>query len=189
MRGLPAVRPTILRVLQAVATIAVLLLLTSAFTIASVTIPSASMLPALEPGDSVLVARLFYYLRPPRREDIIVFRYPQDASHTFVKRVAGLPGDVVEEHGGRFYVNGMPLAGRTTIASAGGAAPVTTMAPLRVPPGQLFVLGDNPDASLDSRSWGTVGQRNVIGKAFLIYWSRGKHWWDVRWQRIGRWLR
>lgn len=188
-RGLPAVRPTILKVLQAVATIALLVLLMTAFTVSSITIPSASMAPALERGDAVLVARLFYHLRPPRRGDIILFRYPQDTSRLFVKRVVGLPGEVVEERRGQFYVNGTPLAQGEPARSDDGPGPATTLGPIRIPAGRLFVLGDNRDASLDSRFWGTVDERNVIGKAFLIYWSSGKHWWDVRWRRIGRWLR
>lgn len=171
------------------ATVALLVLVMAAFTVNSITVPSGSMLPALEPGDAVLVARLPYHLHPPRRGDIIVFRYPQDTSRVFVKRVAGLPGDVVEEMVGRFYVNGIAVPSGRAIPAGEGPMPVATMPPRRIPPGRLFVLGDNPGASLDSRFWGTVDERNVIGKAFLIYWSSGKHWWDVRWQRIGGWLR
>jgi signal peptidase I len=151
-------------------------------------IPSGSMEPTLFPGDYILVNRFVYDLQPPERGDIIVFRYPKDEHWDFVKRVIGLPGDVVEEHDGRFRINGKPLDERYVEHTEGGLAPGMNMAALRIPKHQLFVLGDNRDASLDSRYWGTVNEHKVIGEAFLIYWSRSTHWYDVRWNRIGRWL-
>jgi signal peptidase I len=146
------------------------------------------MSTTLLPGDSVLVNRLLYRLHPPRRGDIIVFRFPQADGREFMKRVIALPGDVVEERVGRFQVNGIPLPNRLSDQSDRGVAVTLNEAPRRIPIGQLYVLGDNQDASLDSRFWGTVDKRNVDGKAFLICWSRGKHWWNTRWDRIGRWL-
>jgi signal peptidase I len=146
------------------------------------------MLPALEPGDSVLITRLFYFAHPLRHGDIIAFRYPQDESRVFLKRVIALSGELVEEQGGRFSVNGVPLEQGDASASRNASASTVTGLSSRVPAGRLFVLGDNREASLDSRHWGTVAERNVLGKAFLIYWSSGEDWWDVRWARIGRWL-
>jgi signal peptidase I len=151
-------------------------------------IPSGSMEPTLLPGDYILANRLVYYLHPPQRGDIIVFRFPKDEHFDFVKRVIGLPGDVVEEHDGQFRINGKPLREVYIEHTQKGPTPGMDMAPLRIPKDQLFVLGDNRDASLDSRYWGTVNEHKVIGEAFLIYWSRGTHWYDVRWNRIGRWL-
>jgi len=149
---------------------------------------SASMSPTLLPGDSVLVNRLIYHFRAPRRGDIILFHFPQAAGHAFVKRVIGVAGDLVDEEARRVTVNGTavprPQAERST-----GVHPVREDAgPQRVPPGQLYVLGENWNTSLDSRFWGTVEVQQVVGKAVLICWSRGKHWWDVRWNRVGRWL-
>lgn len=159
-----------------------LVFLAHAFAIQVFTVSSASMSPTLQPGDSVLVNRLVYRLHLPRRGDIIVFRFPQADGREFVKRVIGLPGDVVEEHGGRIYVNG------AAPAPVAALAPATPLAQ-RVAAGHLYVLGDNPDTSLDSRFWGTVDEREVVGKAVFICWSREEHWWQVRWDRIGRWLR
>jgi signal peptidase I len=149
---------------------------------------SISMSPTLLPGDSVLVNRLIYYLHPPQRGDLIVFRFPQTGGREFVKRVIGLPGDVVEEQGGRFSVNGMALRLVRDGASNGARATNMGLGPSRVPANRLYVLGDNWGTSLDSRFWGPVDEHEVIGKPILICWSRGTHWWDVRWNRIGRWL-
>lgn len=153
------------------------------------TVPSASMFPTLLPGDSVLVNRLIYLLHPPRRGDIIAFRFPQASGREFVKRVIGLPGDVVKEDQGRFYVNGMLLAQAQTITPDDNLARAMSQISRRVRVGGLYVLGDNPETSLDSRFWGTVDEQEVVGEAVFIGWSRGKHWWQVRWDRIGRRLR
>lgn len=151
-------------------------------------IPSGSMEPTLLPGDYILVNRFVYDLHPPQRGDIVVFRYPKDEHWDFVKRVIGLPGDVVAEQDSRFQINGRPLREPYVEHTENGLAPGMDMAPLRIPKDQFFVLGDNRDASLDSRYWGTVNEHKVIGEALLIYWSHGTHWYDVRWNRIGRWL-
>jgi signal peptidase I len=146
------------------------------------------MSPTLLPGDYVLVNRLVYHLRQPRQGDIIAFRFPQAHRREFVKRVIGLPGDMVMERGERFFVNGALLAQAQSAASDDRLAPEGGQLSRQVPAGRLYVLGDNPESSLDSRFWGTVAERDVIGKAFLICWSRGRHWWEVRWNRVGRWL-
>lgn len=167
---------------------AVLLLAASALTFRVSELSSVSMSPTLLPGDSVLVNRLIYHLRPPRRGDIIVFHFPQAGSRDFVKRVIGVPGDVVQERDGRLTVNGAAVhVSRTALADSpqgAGAAPGWQ----RVPVDRLYVLGDNWRTSLDSRFWGTVDEREVVGEAILVCWSRGAHWWDVHWNRIGRWL-
>ena len=164
----------------------VLLLSACWFVFPVVRLSSRSMSPTLLPGDSVLVNRLVYHLRLPQRGDLIVFSFPQARDREFVKRVVGLPGDVVAEESGRFRVNGVAL--RHDRPEASDNADTSSVAPSaqRVPPEHLYVLGDNKGASLDSRYWGAVDQRDVVGKAVLICWSRGMHWWDVRWDRIGR---
>ncbi len=185
----PAVRRHTVQGLGTVALAAVLAVLIRVLVVAPFYVPSGSMRPTLEPGDYVLANRFVYYLHPPRRGDVIVFRYPRDERWDFVKRVIGLPGDVVEERGGRLWVNGAPVAEPYVLRASGGVPWIPQQGSWRVPPGRLFVLGDNREASLDSRFWGAVDGKNVIGKAFLIYWSRGDHWWDVRSERIGTWLR
>jgi signal peptidase I len=159
-----------------------------ALTFDIVGLSSASMSPTLLPGDSVLVNRLIYHLSPPRRGDLIVVRFPQTGGREFVKRIIGLPGDVVEERSGRVSVNGMAVRWGRDGASGGTRATRMDLDPSRVPANRLYVLGDNWGTSLDSRSWGTVDEHEVIGKVFLICWSRGTQWWEVRWNRMGHWL-
>jgi signal peptidase I len=170
------------------ATMGGLFWLGEAFAIQAFTVSSASMLPTLHPRETLLVNRLAYRRHPPRHGDIVVFRFPQAVGRKFVKRVIGLPGDVVEEQGGQVYVNGKPVVQKDTPDPSRTIGPEMTMLPQRIPPGKLFVLGDNLAASLDSRYWGTVDIENVVGKAVLVSWSRGPHWWDLRWDRIGHWL-
>jgi signal peptidase I len=149
---------------------------------------SVSMSPTLLPGDSVLVNRLIYRLRSPRRRDIIVFHFPQTGDRDFVKRVIGVPGDVVQEQAGSLTVNGLVVNVSRTDPSGPAEALNAALGPERVPADRFYVLGDNWRTSLDSRFWGTVDEREVVGEAVLICWSRGAHWWDVHWSRLGRWL-
>lgn len=186
--GWPAIRRGALETILAAAMAAVAVFLLRGFVVQLFTVSSGSMRPTLLPKDSVLVNRLTYRLHPPRRGDMIVFRFPQADGRDFVKRVIGLPGDVVEEKDGRFWVNGKPLHPPYANSSSAGDTAMLNMASRQIPPGQLFVLGDNRDASLDSRFWGAVDQSQVVGKVMVIFWSRGEHWWDVRVDRIGKWL-
>jgi signal peptidase I len=184
-----AIRWGLRRSVLSVVTAGVLVFLLDAFVIGVFTVSSASMSPGLLRGDSVLVNRLAYRLHPPRRGDIIVFHFPQAGGREFVKRVVGLPGDVVQEQDGRFFLNGMLLAQAPAPASTDVGAPGGTPSPRPIPAGRLYVLGDNPGTSLDSRFWGPVSEGDVVGEAVLICWSRGQRWWEVRWNRIGRRLR
>lgn len=180
-------------------------------------IPSSSMYPTLEIGDHIFVNKFIYgYHVPytkgrilafntPKRGDIIVFVFPEDPSKDFIKRVVGLPGDLVEIRRKTVHINGAPLAeGHAQFAdgknSDGFIRGRDNMAPVRVPAGKLFVMGDNRDRSYDSRFWGFVDMDAVIGKALFIYfsidWNRGIGMTDVerfpelvRWNRIGLVLR
>ncbi len=172
----------------AAATAALLIFILQAYVFRVFVVSSRSMAPTLRPGDVVLVNRLTYDFGSPQRGDIIVFHFPQADDRGFLKRVIGLPGDIVAEHDGRFLVNGSPLTWPKAHASASGTAGALNMLPVKVPAGQYFVLGDNPRASLDSRFWGTVNLHELMGKALVILWSHGAHWWDIPWHRIGQWL-
>ena len=108
----------------------------------------------------------------PQRGDVVVFRYPANPQKDFIKRIIGLPGDMIWIDRGRVYVNGTMLQEDYI-----SALPQYSVPPERVPDGNYFVLGDNRPNSSDSHFWGFVPQANLIGKAWLIYWPPSQ--WGV----------
>ena len=153
--------------------IAVLLaLVIRTFVVQAFKIPSGSMLATLQIGDHILVNKFLYYFTGPERGDVIVFKYPQDETRDFIKRVIGLPGETVEVRGKEVLINGVALREPYAIY---GETPTfrerERLGPLVVPPGRLFVMGDNRDHSMDSRVWGFLEIAKVKGKAFMIYFS------------------
>ncbi len=123
------------------------------------------MEPRLHTGERILADKLAYALRGPRRGDVVVFLYPRDPRQTFVKRVIGLPGDTVAIESGRVLIDGRPLLEPYRVNPAHG-----DMAPQFVPHGSYFVLGDNRDFSDDSRFWGDLPRRDLVGRAVACYW-------------------
>jgi signal peptidase I len=174
------VRPTpmgksVLREYAEALIVAVLLaLVIRTFVVQAFKIPSGSMLPTLQIGDHILVNKFIYSFRPIQRGDIIVFKFPQDETRDFIKRVIGLPGDTLEIRGKRVLINGVPLQEPYTVYSDGPFArggDREQLGPLVVPPGQLFMMGDNRDHSMDSRVWGFLDARKIKGRAFIVYFS------------------
>jgi signal peptidase I len=191
----------------------ILALVIRTFVIQAFKIPSGSMKPTLLVGDHILVNKFVYGIRlpywniellpisQPKRQDIIVFRYPVDPSKDFIKRVVGLPGDTVRIQDKQVFVNDQLFSEPYVVHSDSRILPLSTsprdnMVPIKVPPHSLFVMGDNRDESYDSRFWKFVDMSDLRGKAFVIYWS-----WNgdgeltlsptqsyVRWNRIGRLL-
>jgi len=184
----------------------VMALIIKAFVIQAFKIPSGSMIPTLKIGDHILVNKFIYGtklpftdriiipLKRPNRGDIIVFKFPDDEKKDFIKRVIGLPGDIVEIKGKGVYINGSPIDDSYAVHSdpmvyPSGIQPRDNFGPLTVPQDSYFVMGDNRDFSLDSRYWGFVKLNKIKGKAFIIYWSwNGEERW-VRWERIGMLIR
>ncbi|HUX88036.1 MAG TPA: signal peptidase I, partial [Chloroflexota bacterium] len=101
----------------------------------------------------------------PERGDIIVFQYPRDPTRQFIKRVIGVPGDVVQIQDSRVYVDNVPLNEPYIMAP-----PHYTMAAEKVPPGEYFVLGDNRNDSSDSHVWGMVPWYYITGQTWISYW-------------------
>jgi signal peptidase I len=147
-------------------------------------IPSSSMEPTLHCArpayecearfsDRVLACRLCYRIADPKRGDIVVFHTPPLAAArcgeggVYVKRLIGLPGEVWEERGGYLYINGKPLNEPYIKAPRRDSR---TIAPIRIPRGRYFMMGDNRISSCDSRRWGTVPRANLIGKVIATYW-------------------
>lgn len=203
-----------------------LVLLLRSFLVEPFRIPSGSMMPTLLVGDFILVNKFSYGIRlpvtdtklidlgSPRRGDVVVFRYPEDPSTPFIKRVVGLPGDEIAYYDKVLYINGEPAEQKALDTYSGvGSGVNMTGASLReegfvdsdhlilvqpglpsaegrivVPPDSYFVLGDNRDNSRDSRYWGTVPDENLIGRAFFIWmnwdWGHG-----IDWKRIGNSIR
>ncbi len=147
-------------------------------------VPTGSMERTILVGDHIFLDKALYgpeipftgrrlpALRAVRRGDIVAFRYPKDPALTFLKRVIALGGDRVEIRNDVLYRNGQPVA-EAYVEHTRKRVPGyrEDMRPLVVPPGQMFVLGDNRDDSEDSRYFGTVPLANVVGEPVFIYWS------------------
>lgn len=176
----------------------VLALVIRTFLFQAFTIPSGSMLETVQIGDYLLVNKFMYGVKNPFTDnylieadgpqigDIIVFKYPGDPSIDYIKRVEGLPGDVIEVRDKQLYRNGKAvqedyiqhihpnLIGR-----------LDNIGPVTVPEGEYFVMGDNRDNSEDSRAWGTVKRNAIHGKAWRIYWSWDSDAGRPRFGRLG----
>jgi signal peptidase I len=172
------------------------------FVIQAYKIPSGSMKPTLLIGDHILVSKFNYgvklpFLRStlipigtPKRGDILVFIYPEDRSKDFIKRLIGLPGDTIEIRDKKIFMNGLPLSDTRgvhvdNLIIPGSIQPRDNYGPVTVPVDSIFVMGDNRDESYDSRFWGFVKMKDVLGKALIIYWSWNHEDTWVRWSRIG----
>jgi signal peptidase I len=164
------------------------------------------MEPTLLIGDHILVNKFiygisipfvdkkFFQFNTPARGDVVVFIYPMDESKDFIKRVVAVAGDTVEIRQKKVYLNGSPAedlhAHFTDSTTYGGpdspAQQRDNFSPKTIPPGHIFVMGDNRDRSLDSRFWGFVDINKVRGKAFMIYWSWESFFNNFRWRRLGQ---
>jgi len=160
------------------------------------------MKPTLLIGDHILVSKFNYGIRlplirsklvpvgKPQRGDIVVFIYPEDRSKDFIKRLIGLPGDKIEIRDKKILLNGLPWSDThgvyvDNMVIPGSVQPRDNFGPVTVPEDSIFVMGDNRDESYDSRFWGFVPMKEVLGKALIIYWSWNRDNHGVRWTRIG----
>jgi signal peptidase I len=130
-------------------------------------IPSASMMPALQIGDHIVVVP--YRWSDPRRGDVIVFRSPVDASQLMVKRIIAVPGDLIDARAGRVRIGERAIA-EPYLLRQGTTGAISAQL---VPGDSFFVMGDNREDSLDSRRWGTLPRGFVVGRARMILWSSG----------------
>ena len=174
-------------------------------------IPSGSMETTLLIGDHILVSKytygthvpneipilniklfndIIFFSKTPERGDIIVFKYPKDEKRDFIKRVIGIPGDLLEVRHQKVFINGKPYedphARHTEKPSDSALVPRDDFGPVLVPDGHLFMMGDNRENSQDSRYWGFLDIKKVRGKALMIYWSWNQLESWVRYDSIGK---
>ncbi len=146
-------------------------------------VPTASMEGTILVGDHLFLNKMLYgpevpllnrrlpRLKTIRRGDIVVFRYPHNPDETYLKRVAAVGGDRIEIRDGRLYVNSLAMDEPYVVHRFPLRSGHERMGPIEVPPGSLFVMGDNRDNSSDSREWGFVPVESVIGEPLFVYWS------------------
>ncbi|MBI2844646.1 MAG: signal peptidase I [Armatimonadetes bacterium] len=152
----------------AITTVA-LFLFTVTFIIQGFSVYGSCMEPNLRTGERVLGNKFVYRLDSPERGDVVVFRYPQDPRKIFIKRVVGLPGEVLEIQSGQVYINGRLLDEPYVVHESHGS-----YGPEVIKPGYLFVMGDYRDQSNDSRVWGELPIENIEAKAWVRYWPLGR---------------
>ena len=162
----------------------ILAMIIRTFVIQAFKIPTGSMRSTLLEGDLILVNKFIYgakipftdfnlpALRKPKRSDVVVFIYPENPKKDFIKRLAGSPGETLEIKNGTIYINDKPLLdsvfnqryyyNRGEFGEEGKK--------IKIPEDNFFVLGDNSASSQDSRYWGFLPRKNILGKALLIYW-------------------
>jgi len=190
----------------------ILALMIRTFIVQAFKIPTGSMEPTLLVGDHLLVSKFSYsvhipneipftsvqlfpdihfFSSVPERGNIVVFKYPEDESKDFIKRVVGLPGETIQVIQQRVYINDKllkePYAHHSQPPSL-NSGNRDNMAPLRIPEGHVFVMGDNRENSHDSRMWGVLDLSKLRGKAQWVYWSwdsKDAGWWKVRNDRLG----
>jgi len=154
------------------------------FVIQAFKIPTGSMRPTLLEGDIIMVNKFLYgakipftdlrlpKVREPKRGDVVVFIYPEDTKKDFIKRLIAFGGETVEIKDGTVYINDKPLVSpifnQRYYYNRGDFAAENRK--IIVPEGDYFVLGDNSASSHDSRYWGFVPKKNLLGEAILIYW-------------------
>ena len=192
--------------IEAILVAIVLALFIRTFVIQAFKIPSGSMKETLLIGDHILVNKFIYGVKVPflqttivpitnpKHGDIVVFKFPEDPSKDFIKRVIAVAGDVVEVRDKQVYVNRKLLNHDFGIHTdsyifPSSVQPRDNFGPVVVPEKSIFVMGDNRDQSYDSRFWGFVDLKALKGKALMIYWSWDKENFGVRWNRIGHLLK
>ncbi|AUW94543.1 signal peptidase I [Sulfobacillus sp. hq2] len=152
-------------VIETIVIAVVLAFLIRTFVFESYEVEGISMLPTLHTGERVLVNKLIYDFETPKTGQIIVFRSPVIKSQDWIKRVIGVPGDTISVENNVVYINGHRyhepfLKYRTSM----------NVPPTKVPPGYLWVEGDNRPKSYDSRYFGLLPMKNVKGQAFVVWW-------------------
>lgn len=143
------------------------------FIIVNATVPTGSMNNTIMEGDRMIGLRFSYLFDDPKRGDIVIFKYPDDETQNYVKRVIGLPGDTIQIIEGKVYINGSTTPLEEDYLKE---TPTGNFGPFVVPEGKYFMMGDNREKSWDSRYWTNkyVAKDKILGKAVLRYWPNIK---------------
>lgn len=160
--------------LKMIAIVVVVVFILNEFVIINARIPSESMENTIMTGDQIIGNRLAYKFNDPQRYDIVIFRYPDNKSEYFIKRIIGLPGETVAIRDGKVYIDGSDTPLDDSFCPE---TPLSRVAEgeseiYQVPEGCYFMLGDNRNVSKDSRYWKNpyVVREDILGKAVLRYW-------------------
>lgn len=137
-----------------------------------------SMEPSILPGDMVFVNKYIYRFKDPQRGELAVFLAPVEGSNSHVKRLIALPGEQIEIRGGVILIDGKPM--EPAIVRVGS----TELAPLTVPAGSYYVMGENLAHSYDSRHYGAIPRDKFLGRLELVIWSRNPNNNNIRWNRF-----
>lgn len=152
-------------VLETIIPAIVIALLINLFLAQATRVYGQSMEPNLHTDQRLVVEKVSYNFHAPRRDDIVVLKVREDSEELLIKRVIGLPGETIRISNGVVYINGEPFNEPYLASPTRG-----DYGPIEVPPLHVFVLGDNRNASNDSRSFGPIPLDNIIGRAWLSYW-------------------
>lgn len=152
-----------------------LVLILRQFFVQAFVIPSESMKPTLKIHDRLLANKIIYKIRHPERWEVIIFKYPEDPKKYFVKRLVGLPGESLIIKDGHVCINGKTLEQPKNIPTllyyyCEGEISYGIDREVKIPENAYYALGDNSINSRDSRYWGFIPSKNLVGKALFIYW-------------------
>jgi len=130
------------------------------------------MEPNFRDGDYLIIDEITYKFKAPERGEVIVFRYPNDPSQRYIKRIIGLPGETIEIEQGKIMI--YDEEGKGLVLEESAYLPISTLTAgdvqVNLEENEYFVLGDNRAASADSRKWGSLPQENIIGRALIRAW-------------------
>lgn len=212
------VKDKVIEYVKSIIVAGIIYLFISTTVIKATQIYSGSMEDTLLVGDFLFINKFVYgikipytdirlpALKEPKQNDIIVFKFPKDESINYVKRCVAIEGQTIEIKNKVIYIDGKPLPDNSGVKTIESTLPQgyiesdifpmgngnrDNYGPVKIPSGSLFMVGDNRDNSYDSRYWGFMPKKNIVGKPIIIYWSwrRDVPLWDffhkVRWTRIG----
>ena len=155
-----------MEIIESVAIAVLLAVIIRMFIFQPFVIPSGSMEPTIQIGDRVMVSKFAYHFGEPNRGDVVVFRPPFDTNRIFIKRLIGVGGNTLQIRDSKLFINEKQIPEDYLPKEMR----FQNFGPVQVPADNYFMMGDNRNNSDDSRVWGDLPKKNIIGKAVIIYW-------------------